>query len=335
MEAILQYQIIRNENLEKEMLITISTDELEHGIAEQIDKVKRDINIPGFRKGKVPKSIIRSRFGPKLKAQTLSDAVNEAFHMILAENNWRPASQAEMFDVKQETDLQFHLKFEVMPNIDLADYHDLEVFREENLPDDYLMEQAIKQLKEDHSSVNEVNRPAVVDDFITMELAILENNEIKKNESDIQVKIGDRNLPDELNRALVGVTKNSHKEVTIETSRYRFRVKKTEERSLPVIDDEFARNLKFDNLETLKKELLKQTKKAEEKRIEDEVKESLSNILIERNRFLLPKNLVDKEYKRILERLEQPDSESNRERFQLTAEKRVRLDLILSRIAEL
>ncbi len=331
----MQYQTVRNEDLEKEILITITADELEQGIGNQIDKVSRELSIPGFRKGKVPKSIIRSRFAHELKTQAINDAVNEAFHKILTENNWRPASQAEMFDVKQETDLQFRLKFEILPPVNLGDYHNLEVFREENLPDEYLMEQAIKQLRDNNSSINEVQRPAVVDDIITMDLEIIDNNKNKKNEADIQLRIGDRSLPDELNRDLVGVTVNSQKEVKIEKSTYRFHIKKIEERTLPVLNDEFAAKLKFDNLETLKKELLQQARKAEEKRIEDEVKESLSNILLERNRFSMPKTLINKEYQRILERLEQPDSESNRERYLPTAEKRARLDLILSRIAEL
>ncbi len=334
-EARLQYQIVDNEGLEKKAVITITADEIEQGIVNQIDKIGKSIRLPGFRKGKVPKSIIRSRFALDLKSRAISDAADDAFRRILTDNNWHPASQAEMFDAREEDDLQFSLRFEILPDINLADYCNLEVFREDNLPDAYLMEKAVKQLMDEHSSIKEVNRPAVVDDFVTIDLDIIMNNKLEKNEAGIAIRIGDRSLPDELNRALVGITKNAWKEIKIESAVYRFTVKKVEEKTFPLINDAFAQKMKFANLEAMRKDLLEQAKKDEDRRVEDEIKESLSNILLERNRFPIPKSFVDREYKRILEQLEQTDSESNRERFQPLAEKRARLDLILSKIAEL
>jgi len=95
-----------------------------------------------------------------------------------------------------------------------------------------------------------------VDDIVTMDLTILKDDKIENNQKDIVVKIGNRSLPDELNRALVGVKKSETKEVKIGEKIYKIRIKKLEERIFPQIDEQFARKQNYENLEQLKKKLL-------------------------------------------------------------------------------
>lgn len=330
----MHYDIATDKATEKEIDITIPATELDRFIKIEINKLRKDLSLKGFRKGKVPESLIRTRYHDTLKAQAMNGLVTESFFKIITENKWRPASRAEMKDLKEDDEIKFRLRFETIPNFEIGDYVGIEVFQEEPLPDDFLLEQAIKELREQHANTRETTRPAVVDDFITMDIEIFENDKTKENKRNLKVRIGDRNLPDGINKALVGVRKTEKKQVRVDKQTYKIYIKKVEEKVLPNIDADFAKVQKFEGIEQLHKKLLENTKKIEEKRLEDTTKESLSNILLERNQFDVPNALIENEYRTILQRSNMPDSESNKERFRGPAEKRARLNLIINKIAD-
>jgi trigger factor len=215
----------------------------------------------------------------------------------------------------------------------VEDYLNIEVFEEEKLPDEYLLERVTKEIREQNATVKEVTRPAAVDDFVTVDLTVHEQDNPPKTQKNITIHVGDRTWPDEINRALVGVNKSQNKEVAVEKQRYVFDVKKIEEKILPEIDDAFAESKGFKNTEELKKKLLEDAQKIEENRIRDELKESISHVLLERNRFAVPEALIKDEYTRMLQRFNLQDSEAHKERFHDVAEKRARLNLILDKIA--
>ncbi|MGB3477965.1 MAG: trigger factor [bacterium] len=330
----MHYDIATDKTTEKEIDITVPATELDRFIKIEINKLRKDLSLKGFRKGKVPESLIRTRYHDTLKAQAMNGLVTESFFKIITENKWRPASQAEMKNLKEDDEIKFRLRFETFPNFELDDYIGIEVFQEEPLPDDFLLEQAIKELREQHANIRETTRPAAVDDFITMDIETFENDKTKENQQNLKVRIGDRNLPDEINKVLVGARKTEKKQVRVDKQTYKIYIKKVEEKILPNIDADFAKVQKFEGIEQLRKKLLKNAKKIEEKRLEDIAKEALSNILLEKNQFEVPNALIESEYRTILQRSNMPDSESNKERFREPAEKRARLDLIINKIAD-
>jgi trigger factor len=84
----------------------------------------------------------------------------------------------------------------------------------------------------------------------------------------------------------------------------------------------------------LKAKLIEDLKHKEKGRVEDEMKESIANVLLERIRFSVPKILIDEEYDKILKKRNIPDSDSAREQFQSVAERRIRFNLILDKISQ-
>lgn len=330
----MHYDIALDKATEKEIDITIPTTELDRFIKIEIDKIKKNLSFNGFRKGKVPESLIKIKYHETLKAQAMNDLVSQSFLKIVSENKWRPASQAEMKNLVENDEIKFRLRFETIPDFELGEYLGIEVFQEEQLPEDFLLEQSIKDLREQHANIKETTHPAAVDDLVTMDLEISENDKIIDNQHDITMGIGDRNLPDEINKILVGAKKTEKKQVNADKKTYKIHIKKVEEKILPSIDDDFAKTLKFESIEQLRKKLLEHAKQIDEKRLEDTAKESLSNVLLERNQFEAPNALIENEYQRILQKSKLPDSESNKERFWESAEKRARLDLIISKIAD-
>ena len=300
----------------------------------EIDKVQKQLTLKGFRKGKVPKSIIKARYYDSIKAQALNSLVSESLANIVTEKQWYLASQAKLLNIDEGEQITFRMQFEVVPHFSVDDYTGIELFKEERLPDDYLLEQTLNDVRERNARVAEVTRAAAVDDFVTLELTVTENGKVKMHNEEVTLRIGDRSLPDEMNRALVGTHTSDKKEITVDKTTYAFTVKKIEEKVLPQINDDFAKSLHFEDTEKLKKTLMEEARKNEEKRIEAELKDSLSKILLERTKFEVPTSFVESEYKKMLQNANLPDSDSNKERFWTIAENRVRLNLILDKIAE-
>jgi trigger factor len=330
----LEYTITTDTETEKDIDVMIPMHELNQFIEEEVKRVRKDLTLKGFRKGKVPSELIKSRYKDTLKAQAMTNLINDAYHKILSEKQWRPASQAEVRKVDEALDtFKIQLHFETIPEFAVDNYLNIELFEPEPLPDELLLERAMNELREENASVKDVSRPAVVDDFVTADMEISEDNATKTQQQNVRIRIGDRTWPDEINRALVGVKKSDIKDVQVDKLTYHITIKKLEERVLPPIDDQFARSKQFENADMLKKKLLENAKFVESRRVEEELKESLSTILLERNAFSLPQSIIKTEYERILERLNLTDSESQKERFWSTAEKRARFNLILDDIA--
>jgi trigger factor len=329
----LEYKISKDSEIEKELEIQVPYDELEKLIDEETDKLRKEIKIDGYRKGHAPRTLLRSKYKESLKVQAMDRLIKNSYLAVLEERHWKPASQAELLKIDEGNPIKLQLHIQVIPEFEVKDYLNVEVFKEPPMPDEFLIEQGMNALKEQHSEIKEVDRPAVVDDYVTLDIDVREG-EKSSTESDQMVRIGDRTLPDEVNRALVGIRKAQTKEVKTDKKTYRLSIKKIEEKTLPQIDTDFAKKLNLKNAEELKEKLLANLKHQEEKRLQEGLKESISKVILERTVFKVPNTLIQHEYEKILKEYNLPDSESNKERFWDVAEKRTRFNLILDKIAE-
>ena len=329
----MEHRILTETETTKEIEISVPRSELERLIDQETDTVRKDLAIDGYRRGRVPRSLVKSKYGDGLKAQAMDRLIKQTYLSLINEKKWQVAGQAEIREVQDKEPITIQLFLEVVPEFHVDNYLNIEVFKEPPVSDDFLLQQGLNALREQYATVKEVDRPAVVDDIVTMDLEIREKGKSKR-ETDQKMRIGDRSLPDELNRALVGMKKSNTKEVKINDTVYVLSMKRIEERILPDINDEFAKQLRFKDVEDLKEKMRDNVKRQEEKRIEDDLKESISQILLERTKFKVPDTMIQKEYEKILKDYGLPDSESNKERFWNVAEKRVRFNLILNKITQ-
>ena len=329
----MEYKVTKDGEIDKEIEIQIPLGELNKLIDEETNKLRKEVKIDGYRKGRVPRVLIQSRYKDTLKVQAMDRLIKNSYSAVLDEKKWKPASQAELVKVEEGDPIKLEMHVQVIPEFEVKDYVNVEVFKESPMPEEFLLEQGLNALKEQHAEIKEVDRAAVVDDYVTLDMEIQEGEKTTK-ETDQTVRIGDRALPDEVNRTLVGIKKAQTKEVKTQGKNYRLSVKKIEEKSQPHIDDEFAKKLNLKSVQELKEKLLENLKRQEEKRIEDGLKEAISKVLLERTVFHVPEPLIRHEYEKILKEYNLPESESNKERFWDVAEKRIRFNLILDRIAE-
>ncbi len=330
----MEYQMVNDGEIEKEVEFTLGAQELNPYIDTSLEKIRHRVAIKGYRKGRAPRDLIRTRYYDTLKAEALNDLILDFFRKVLQEKNWKTIGPPELVNYDDSTEIKFRLRFEILPAFEVDNYLGLELFREQPLPVEYLYEQTINRMRENYATIAETNRTAAVDDFVTMDLEISEDNKIIETHSDIVVKVGDRSFPDELNRALVGIKKGEKKDVPVDKKIYRIKIRKIEERILPQVDEEFARLLNFNSLPEMEKGIKEMLQKEEESRLNDELRENLARVMLERFQFGVPKSLAEREYQVMLKTHGLTDNDSNRERFLPIAEKRARFNLILDRVAQ-
>jgi trigger factor len=330
----LEYDIAVDNECEKELQVRAPAADILPFIEGEIDKLQKEAAVKGYRKGRVPRDLLRSKYRESIRANALNDLITDSYLRILKEKNWQPASTVELLKLEEGDTIQFRLRFQVIPDFQVSNYTGLEIMREQPLPEEFLFEQGINNLRERFAEIREIPGPAAVDNFVTLDLEIMENGQFKEKQTDITIRIGDRSFPDEVNRVLVGSQKGQIREAEANPTVYRLTVKKIEEKVLPQTNDEFAQKLNFKDFGELKGKLLEDLKHKEEQRVEEEMKEAIANILLERIRFGVPKVLVDEEYDKLLKKRNLPDSDSAREQFQGVAERRIRFNLILDKIAQ-
>ncbi|MDZ7623142.1 MAG: trigger factor [Ignavibacteriaceae bacterium] len=109
---------------EKEVEVSLSYDEIRNEIDREVKKEVSKIQVPGFRKGKVPKQIIKQRFGDTLEIEASEKVANSRFWQLAKENDLRPIGQPVMTDLdfNIEKEFKFKVKYEVIPEIEVKDY---------------------------------------------------------------------------------------------------------------------------------------------------------------------------------------------------------------------
>ena len=217
-------------------------------------KVAATVNIPGFRKGKVPNAMIDQRVG---RGAVLDQAINEAiqdFYVAAARENEVLVVGRPTVDVKEFVDnekLNFSVEVNVRPEVTLPDFSKITITVEDVLVNDADIDEQIDELRARFGTLNTVERTTKSGDFVTIDLtARIDGQEVdggKANE--ISYEVGSNRMIDGLDEALVGMNTGDTKTFTTqlvgqkdgETGDVEIVVKAVKERELPTLDDSFAK----------------------------------------------------------------------------------------------
>ena len=217
-------------------------------------KVASTVNIPGFRKGKVPNAMIDQRVG---RGTVMDEAINVAiqdFYVAAARENdvltvGRPTVDA--IDYVDHEKLSFSVEVNVRPDVTLPDFSKITITVEDVAVTDKDIDEQIDELRARFGTLNTVERAAANGDFVTIDLtARIDGAEVdggKANE--ISYEVGSNKMIDNLDEALLGMSAGDTKTFTSqlvgqkdgETGDIDIVVKAVKERELPALDDSFAK----------------------------------------------------------------------------------------------
>ena len=261
------------------LTIEVTPEEFRPRIDHAYEHIAETVNIPGFRKGKIPAAILDQRIGrPAVLAHAINDGLDTIYRKAVEEAGVRPLGQPSA-DVKQSPDektfegnLIVEIEVEVRPEIDLKEYKGLSVKVDEIKVEKAEIEKELDALRARFGSLKTVERAAKSGDFVTIDLsAEIDGNKIDSAEN-ISYEIGSGNLLDGIDEALETLT--AGEETTFKSklvggdkagveAEVSVKLTAVKERELPKADDAFAQLAsEFDTIAELKADLEKQIERS-------------------------------------------------------------------------
>lgn len=302
--------------------ITVPSEEPDKAYQDMLNEFRRSLQVPGFRKGKVPASVIEQRFGKELTHEVIEKLVPKALGEAIEKEGLRPVEQPVRDDVQytQGQPLKIVASFEVQPKVELEAYTGLEIKID---PKEYKVakkdvDEQLEQLQERSATFETVElvRPVQDDDYVVLDLRgePAGDNAVPWKREDITLAITDPKEDGGFSKNLIGIQTGGKKEFTVEYPKdfddevlagtkvkYEVEVKQIKKKILPALDDEFAKDLgQFENLDALREEVEKQLEAEKQRQRRNDIERGLIDIMIEKNpEFDLPQVMVQRELARI------------------------------------
>jgi len=333
------------------LTVEVPFDELKPSLDAAYKTIGSQINVPGFRAGKVPARIIDQRVG---RGAVLQEAVNDAlprfYGLAVEENKIRPLGQPEVdvteLPAEEGQDLKFTIEVDVRPELELPDYEGIEV--EVDVVDGEAtaadVEERMTALRQRFGTLTTVERVAATGDFVSIDLAASIGAEQIDAAKGISYEIGAGNMIDGLDDALVGMALEETKifsaplaggehegkdaEVTVT-------VQSVKERVLPELDDDFAQLAsEFDTLVELQADVQAQAERA--KRFDQGVqaRDKVLEHLLEATEIPVPEALIEAEVTQHLEGESRLEDEEHRAEVDTNTRRAMRSQFLLDAIAE-
>ena len=292
------------------LTVEVPFEELKPSLDAAYKKIAQQINIPGFRKGKVPPMVIDRQVG---RGAVLDEAVNEVlpqkYFAALEENSLTPLAQPEIEVTKLEDNetLEFTAEVDIRPEIEVPDYDGIEASVEDVAVSDADVEEQVQALRERFATLSDVERAAGEGDFVVIDLKATRDGEPVEGAevAGMSYQVGRGGMIDGLDEALTGVSAGEEKAFTTqlvsgdlvgEDVEVVVVVSQVQEQELPELDDEFAQMAsEFDTIDELNADVRERLGRG--KRLEQAAaaRDAVLEVLLERVEIPLPETVVTDE----------------------------------------
>ena len=352
-------EVTKLSDSKKELKITLPKDEYESIRDEEAKNLRKEVQIPGFRKGKAPMGMVKRRFGAIIEGYAMEKAAERS----LLEGTIRekieivgtPEAKEMNFDDDGNLVMTFHV--ETLPEIELKKYTGLEIMRDKYIITDKFVDEKIKEIQQERAEVISVDGPVEEGHRITVDMQELDESGapiVGRKYEGVAIKIGEGNFDKDIEMQLVGAKKGETRRVEKiypddfpqqdyagKKELYDMTIKEIMEEKIPELNDEFVQDLGDETLKTVE-DLKKRVRENLEHQYENESKqrfeEDLIQTLLSENPFEIPRALVDNYVesmaKSAIERNPNLKMEDARRAYEPNAETMVKWYYLTKRIAE-
>ena len=310
-------------NLEKsavKLSVTVDKADVEQAYNSTISKYVKNAQIPGFRKGHVPASVLEKKYGESLKADTIGEIIDTAVSEIFEkETDNRPLPYAqpvleEMPALDVTKDLKFTLTYDVFPKVSVKDFAGVTVKEPQVTVGDAEIDEEIKAMQERNAMVIEKKDNTVEkDNIVTIDYVEVgeDGKEITDTKrQDYVFTVGSGENLYKIDDEILGMKKDETKEITKKfkkdyedtdlagkTVKLNVTIKAVKVRDLPAIDDDFAQdcNEKYKTLADMKADIKRNMEVAKDRRIRELKNNSLLEQLVKKNPFDIPASMLSAE----------------------------------------
>lgn len=252
----MQVSIETTSGLGRKMTVGVPAERIDGEVAERLEKASKSIKLDGFRKGKVPLSVVKQRFGRGIRDEVIGDVVRSCFVEAVTQEKITPASQPALEPTKDEPgeDFEFVATFEVLPEIELADFSKVKVVKPVAEVKDQDVEDMLEALRKQQAEWETVERSAEKGDEVTIDYVGVRDGEEFEGGSaeDFPLELGSGKAVPGFEEGVEGMAIGDEKVVPVvfpdnyhaEEMRganveFTIKLKEVKEAKLPELNDEF------------------------------------------------------------------------------------------------
>jgi trigger factor len=322
-----------NPECTREVTIDVPADEVTKQFRKVTKRYQKMARIPGFRAGKVPDSLIRSRFAEQIRQDVVEEILPSHFRAAIEKQGLKPVSQPQVTDIQLADGQPLHFKaiFEILPDFSIDGYQSVTVPKPETALTDAEYDAELSRVLDSRSSMEPVleDRAIAGGDFAEIDF----RGEAAQTEAEapetpeatpadpiqgngVLVEVGGPNTLPAFNEALRGSKPGqelkfevsypqdfNEKRLAGKTIAYQIEVKAIKRKVLPDLSDDFAKELgDFETIDAFKSTLREQAAAEKSRQLENAAKDALVSALVERFQFVVPESLVQQQVDARLDR---------------------------------
>lgn len=326
----------------KEIELILKEEELEKKLKEIAQKYQKTLSIKGFRPGKAPLDVVIAKYREEIENDAVEDFVGEKVYERAKEENLKIIPPIYIKEkVKEGKEWKVKVEFEIIPNFDVIGYDNLPVQRKIKRITQLDVEERLKYYQETLAEFYPKEEGIEKGDFVIVKYNIFdEKGNLVARDKEERFEFDESNVAPVFYENLKGKRKGDFIEVRADENGrlfvYKIKIMDVRRKVLPDIDDEFAKNFDFENLEKFKKKIEEDLQEEASREAEREMENEIIRKLLEINKFDVPESLIEDELKAMIEDYKIPVNERNefKEKFKEVARERVRARLLLDRVAE-
>jgi trigger factor len=308
----------------REIAVEVPADVVSRETEVVINKFQKMARLPGFRKGKVPATVVRQRFAEDIKTEVVEQLVPKYFRQEAEKQNLHPVSQPRVTDLHLHDGepLKFKASFEVLPDFEVQGYQDIKVEHPDVVVSDEEIEKTLTQLREQNASYTAIeDRPIQDGDFAQVAFKGTPQGEGEGQQpvsmDDVMVEVGGANTIPEFTENLRGANAGDERTFVVKYADdfsdtrlagksfdYWVKVNSVKQKQLPDLNDDFAKELgaEFTSIDDVKKRIREGMEGEKKHQAEHEAKDKLVDELVKLNPIEVPEAMVEHQIDTRLER---------------------------------
>ena len=303
----------------KKIKFVVPHQDYKKEVDKYYQKLGRQVKVPGFRKGKVPASLLEKQFGPDVKKEVLSNLISDHLNQAIAEKELRAIGQPHLLEVNAEegTDISVSASLEVLPTVDIQDYSGMEMEMKVPRITDEEVDQTIETFRQRKAKTIEItDRPVEENDLIKVDFTSKMGDQPFEGGTaqDQAIRVGSGQLIEGLDKGMVGMTIGETREIQVKVPEdyqgkeiagkdvdFNVTLKGIQVQEMPELNDDFARELdtekKYESLEDMKAKVRVELESYERDEAKKSAKKILADKLAEQNPVELPEGLIKEQVK--------------------------------------
>ncbi|WP_067098726.1 trigger factor [Marinomonas atlantica] len=357
----MQVSVETTSPIERVLTISVPAARIDDKVNAEVAKTAKTVRIDGFRKGKVPVSVVKKRYGQSIRMETLEQVMRDAYVEAIQAESINPAGMPSIEPKKIEagSDLEFVAKVEVYPTVELADVSSIEVTRIVSDITEADVDTMLETLRKQNAEWTAVDREAKDGDQVKIDFVGFLGEEAFEGGAaeGHQIVLGSNSMIPGFEEGIVGMKAGEERTISVtfpeeyqaehlagKEATFKITAHEVAEQVLPELDDEFATKFGLENsdLAGLRAEVQKNMERELSQAVKGKLKNSLFDQLVELNPIEVPSSLVDQEVDGLRQQAARQfgnmegfdPSQLPAELFSEEATKRAKLGLLISEVIQ-